>query len=119
MMKNAIKLLMRLMKSLVKLICLSDGQNDDLTESGGSEEEGEDQVNHGGAHGRLHFFCSRTQVKHWMNQIIIFCQFKVKLRRLESSRKRTKTQQIRFFQQTKSSICLESNSGRLLFQIIQ
>ena len=36
------KILMRLMKSLVKLIPLLDGENDDLMESGGSEEESED-----------------------------------------------------------------------------
>ena len=40
---------------------LSDGKNDDLTENGDSEEESEDQHNHGGAHGRPHFFYPRTQ----------------------------------------------------------
>ena len=55
------KILMRLMKSLVKLIPLLDGENDDLMESGGSEEESEDQANHGCAHGRPRFFLPRTQ----------------------------------------------------------
>ena len=31
---------------------LSEGENDNLTETGESEEESEDQVNHGGVHGR-------------------------------------------------------------------
>ena len=48
---------MRLMKSLLKLIYLSD----DLMESGGSEEESEDQANHGGAHDRRRFFRPQTQ----------------------------------------------------------
>ena len=43
----------------------------------------------------------------------------MKLRRLESSWKRTKTQQKIFFGQTKSPICLESNAGRMLFKIVE
>ena len=50
---------------------------------------------------------------------MIYCQLQVKLRRLESSWKRIKAQQKRFLGQTESPVCLESNAGRMLFQIVQ
>ena len=61
----------------------------------------------------------RTLVLDWINQIMIYCQLQVKLRRLESSWKRIKAQQKRFLGQTESPVCLESNAGRMLFQIVQ
>ena len=40
---------------------LSNGENDDLTESGDSEEETEDQANHGDVRGRPRLFRLQTQ----------------------------------------------------------
>ena len=55
-------------------LSLSDGENDDLAESGDNEEESKDQVNHGSSHARFRFFYPQTQNRllkeidsDWMN----------------------------------------------------
>lgn len=55
---NAIKTIDKTDEELSEIdLSLSDVENDDLSESGDSEEESKNQFSHGDAHGRLCFFC--------------------------------------------------------------
>ena len=57
-MNNAIKTIDKTDEELSEIdLSLSDVENDDLSESGDSEEESKNQFNDGDAHGRLCFFC--------------------------------------------------------------
>lgn len=67
-MNNAIKTIDKTDEELSEIdLSLSDVENDDLSESGDSEEESKNQFNHGVAHGRLCFFCLWTQNTYFKN----------------------------------------------------
>ena len=80
--------------------------------------------NHGGAHVRPCFFHSRTQNRHLKDNDSGLDKSNYDLRPIPSETEeigvklgKNKNTTKRFFGQSKDSICLENNAGRMLFQI--